>query len=173
MEENKIAEQPVELQPKEQTSPSDSESFETIDYVKELFLHSIEQKKADKKKIRLMRFCALCMAIITLTLVAAVILARPYIETVVNDFDAITQKILAIDVKSLTDNAQQLMTDANTAIKSAGDTLDALDMEALNTTIKDLGDKIDAMDMEQLNDAITALNNVASKLDKIKWPFSK
>ncbi len=170
MEEMKIAEQPpVGLQADAQAPvPGDGESFDTLDYVKELFLNSLEQKKADKKKIRLMRFCAVCMAVIAVTLIIAVVAAGPYIRSVVSDFHAITQKITAIDMQALTDNAQKLMADANVTIKSAGATLEALDMDALNSTIKDLGEKVDAMDMESLNSAIESLNEVVTKLSNFR-----
>ena len=181
MEENKLADQAKEsaLQSSDAAGLVQPESFDALDYVKEIFLNSVELKKhaeerakADRKKIRLMRLCVILMAVIALTLVFAVYAAGPYVRAVVANFDAITQKILEIDSKSLVANAQVLIADATTTIKSAGETLNKLDIDALNSAIKDLGDKVGKMDMESLNSAIESLNDVVTTLSNT-WPFNR
>lgn len=177
MEENKLAEQAQNLA-MQQGDPA-AEKFDTLDYVKEIFLNSVELKKlaeerskADRKKIRLMRLCVVLMAVVALTLVFAVYAAGPYVRSIVSNFNAITQKVLEIDSKSLVANAQVLIADATTTIKSAGETLDKLDIDALNTAINDLGEKVGKMDMESLNGAIKSLNDVVSTLANT-WPFNR
>ena len=108
------------------------------------------------------------MGIIAVTLVLAVVLAGPYLQIIVNDFDALTQKVLAIDVKAITDDAQALMAEANVTVKSAGETLDAIDIDSLNATVKELGVKVDSMDMKSLNEAIASLNEVVTNLSKFR-----
>lgn len=170
MEEAEIIKQSSdELQPIEmQAAAQMDQNYEMIDYVKELFLNSLEHKKADKTKICLMRFCAVCMGVIAVTLVLAVVLAGPYLQIIVSDFDALTQKVLAIDVKAITDDAQALMAEANVTVKSAGETLDAIDIDSLNATVKELGVKVDSMDMKSLNEAIASLNEVVTNLSKFR-----
>ncbi len=146
-------------------TPSDApENFDTLDYVKELFLNSLEQKKADKKKIGLMRFCAFCMAVIAIALVVAIFAAGPLVQSVVNDFHAITLKIQEIDVQALSAEASALMANIETTVKSANDTLDALDMDSLNATVKELGETVNSMNIDSLNSAIENLNTVVGNL---------
>lgn len=150
----------------------EDERFDTLDYVKELFLNSLEQKKADKKKIRLMRICVALMAVIAVTLIVAVIAAGPYIQSIVSDFHDITQKVVEIDTKTILADAQKLITETSVTMQSAGETLDKLDIDALNTAIQDLGEKVSSMDMESLNEAIESLNNVVTTLSNT-WPFKR
>ena len=181
MEENKVAiqeqaaasEQPGALQQAaEAVTGKSEESFETLDYVKELFLYTVEQKKADKKKIRLLRTLVVLFAVIALTLVYAVFAAGPYLQSIVNDVNEITQKIVTIDSDALVANAQALMADATITMKSAGETIDKLDVEALNAAVKELSAKVGEMDTKSLNSAIESLNAVVSTLANT-WPFNR
>lgn len=171
MEENSLVQTTNEeaLQSAEAPSaPENTESFATLDYVKEIFLNSVEQKKNDKKKIRIMRFCGLCMAAIAIALIVALVLVGTQLKPVFNNLQTITTEIAKIDVASITADAQKLMTETQTTVKSANQTLTALDMETLNETIKELGAKIDSMDMESLNSAIESLNEVVTRMSKFK-----
>ena len=60
-----------------------NESFEVIDYVRELFLNSEEQKKLEQKKIKLIRVCVgLLSGIALVVLVSAAVLVPPLMTTV-------------------------------------------------------------------------------------------
>jgi len=171
MEDNSLVQANTEeaLQPVEApATPENSENFVTLDYVKEIFLNTVEQKKIEKKKIRIMRFCGLCMAAIAVALIIALVLVGTQLKPVFDNLQTITTEIAKVDVTSITANAQKLMTDTQTTVVTANETLTALDMETLNETIKELGSKIDSMDMESLNSAIESLNEVVTKMSKFK-----
>ena len=167
----------------EPTPEPQADTFVALDYVKELYLNSQEQLKLDKKKIRLMRLCLLCMFLVVVILAATVILAGPYVKSIVNDINQLTGKIMAIDINAITTELTTLMKNANEAILNANTALTAvtdaagniakLDMDSLNDAIAELTKTVEnfsKMDIGKLNDAINELDAAAKALGQIKIP---
>lgn len=157
--------------------------FSSLDYLKEIYLNTQEQVKLDKKKVRMMRFCAVCMLLVVVLFAATIFLAGPYVKAIVNDINDITNKILAIDINSITGQLGTLMENANKAVvnadaalqsvSGAADNIAQIDMKSLNGAITELTKTVEnfsKMDIGKLNDAITELDAAAKALGSIKIP---
>lgn len=151
-----------------------AEQFETIDYVKELFLQGVEAEKINKKKLRWIRLIAICVLIIMLTSVAALILAGPYVESLVADFHSITMKIQEADIRSISTEALTTLTEAQSALKTvteAAGNLQKLDMSTLNSAISELTKTVEnfgKIDIAGLNASIETLAKVSQAMASIK-----
>ena len=152
--------------------PDTTESFEVIDYVRELFLNSEEQKKLEHRKIRLMRICVgLLSGIALFVLVSAAVLVPALLTTVTEANNALAI-VQTVDVKSITTNIDELAVQANETFATVGEAvkvLNGLDMESLNATIAELKTGVESfskLDVETLNTAIANLNATVEPLAK-------
>jgi hypothetical protein len=150
-----------------------NESFEVIDYVRELFLNSEEQKKLEQKKIKLIRVCVgLLSGIALVVLVSAAVLVPPLLTTVTEANKALAT-VQQVDVKSITTNIDELAVQANDTFVSVGEAvkvLNGLDMQSLNATIAELKTGVESfskLDIETLNTAIANLNATVEPLAKL------
>ena len=147
-----------------------AESFEVIDYVRELFLNSEEQKKLEHKKVRLMRVCVgLLSGIALVVLVSAAVLVPPLLTTVTEANKALIT-VQQVDVESITTNIDELAIQANETFATVGEAvkvLNGLDMQSLNATIAELKTGVESfskLDVETLNTAIANLNATVEPL---------
>lgn len=147
-----------------------NESFEVIDYVRELFLNSEEQKKLERKKVKLMRVCVgLLSGIALVVLVSAAVLVPALLATVTEANKALVT-VQQVDVKSITTNIDALAVQANDTFVSIGEAvkvLNGLDMESLNATIAELQTGVESfskLDIQTLNTAIANLNATVEPL---------
>lgn len=150
--------------------PKKHESFDVIDYVRELFLNSEEQKKQEQKKIRLLRVCvALISAIAFVFIVSAAILV-PMLISAVSAANETLVSIQEVDIQAITTNIDELSVQANETFSSVGEAvkvLEDLDMESLNGTISELKTGVESfskLDIETLNEAIANLNATVEPL---------
>ncbi len=150
-----------------------NESFEVIDYVRELFLNSEEQKKLEQKKVKLMRACVGWLSGIALVvLVSAAVLVPPLLTTVTEANKALAT-VQQVDVKSITTNIDELAVQANDTFVSVGEAvkvLNGLDMQSLNATIAELKTGVESfskLDIQTLNTAIANLNVTVEPLAKL------
>ena len=66
----------LSLEPVAAAEAEKTESFDVIDYVRELFLNSEEQKKLEQKKLKLMRTCVALLSVVAfVVVVSAAVLA--------------------------------------------------------------------------------------------------
>lgn len=159
------------LETVESSQASDkAESFEVIDYVRELFLNSEEQKKLEHKKVRLMRVCVgLLSGIALVVLVSAAVLVPPLLTTVTEANKALIT-VQQVDVESITTNIDELAIQANETFATVGEAvkvLNGLDMQSLNATIAELKTGVESfskLDVETLNTAIANLNATVEPL---------
>ena len=147
-----------------------AESFEVIDYVRELFLNSEEQKKLEHKKVRLMRVCVgLLSGIALVVLVSAAVLVPPLLTTVTEANKALAT-VQKVDVETITTNIDELTIQANETFATVGEAvkvLNGLDMQSLNATIAELKTGVESfsnLDVETLNTAIANLNATVEPL---------
>ena len=78
----KLALETVE-QPATNANPTDS--FAVIDYVRELFLNSEEQKKIEQKKLKLIRVCVALLSFVSLVVLASAVILVPKLLTTVTE----------------------------------------------------------------------------------------
>ena len=141
------------------------EKFETVDYVRELFLNSEEQKKSERKRLGLLRACVALLSVLTVAIVISCIVVVPAAVDVAQEAKDTLEVLQKVDVDAI-------MTDVDTFTTQAGETfasvsesaavLNELDMESLNNTIIELKDAVDnfsQIDVEALNEAIQNLND--------------
>lgn len=173
--------QSIAVKAQEPAPEPQADSFVTLDYVKEIYLNTQEQIKLDKKKIRLMRLCVVCLLLVVVVLAAAVISAGPYVKAIVNDINQLTAKVMAIDINAITTelttlmkNANEAILNANTALTSVSDAagnIAKIDMDSLNGAIGELTKAVEnfsKLDISKLNSAIENFYNAAEKLSKWK-----
>ncbi|MEA4913417.1 MAG: hypothetical protein VB061_02490 [Christensenella sp.] len=166
----KLALETVELPAKdaEKTDP-----FDVIDYVRELFLNSEEQKKLERKKIRLMRVCVALLSVVSLVVLASAVILVPKLLTTVSEANQALEIVQQIDVKGITTNIDALSVQATDTFVSVGEAvqvLNALDMESLNATIAELKTGVQSfskLDIATLNTAIENLNATVEPLARL------
>ncbi len=162
MEETRTDLVPQAVAPAE--APVQPDSFGVTDYVRELFLNSEEQKKLEKKKLRLMRVCVALVSLATLVVVVSAAVLVPKLMTTVTQVNDMLTIVQQIDIKAITTNIDALAVQANDTFQSVGEAvtvLDALDMDTLNATIAELKTGVQSfseLDIDTLNDAIANLN---------------
>ncbi|MEA4870720.1 MAG: DUF603 domain-containing protein [Christensenella sp.] len=150
-----------------------ADSFEVIDYVRELFLNSEEQKKLEKKRLRLTRVSVLLLAIVSLIAVVSAVILVPAILKTVQQADEAISIVQQIDLKTITSNIDTLAIQATETFDSANEAvkvLNGLDIESLNATIAELKTGVESfskLDIETLNTAIDNLNATVAPLAKL------
>lgn len=159
------AREELALEPTQKQNAQPEEKFETIDYVRELFLNSEEQKKSDQKRVRLLRVCVILLSVIAFCIFAATAVLVPaalITAKEVNDSLAVVQKIdvdaLVTTVNNFTDEAGKTFTSVGSAVS----VLEELDIDSLNETIAQLKTAVESfsqVDITKLNEAIENLND--------------
>lgn len=159
------AREELALEPTQKQNAQPEEKFETIDYVRELFLNSEEQKKSDQKRVRLLRACVILLSVIVFCIFAATAVLVPaalITAKEVNDSLAVVQKIdvdaLVTTVNDFTDEAGNTFTSVGNAVS----VLEELDIDTLNETIAQLKTAVESfsqVDITKLNEAIENLND--------------
>lgn len=150
-----------------------NDSFEVIDYVRELFLNSEEQKKLEKKRLRLTRISTILLAVVSLVVAVSAVVLVPAILTTVQQANEAISIIQQIDVKTITTNIDTLALQATETFDSANEAvkvLNDLDMESLNATIAELKTGVESfskLDIATLNTAIDNLNATVAPLAKL------
>lgn len=150
-----------------------ADSFDVVDYVRELFLNSEEQKKLERKKIRLMRVCVALLSVVSLVVLVSAAVLVPQLLTTVTQANQALEIVQQIDVKGITTNIDELSVQATDTFVSVGEAvqvLNALDMESLNATIAELKTGVQSfsqLDIATLNTAIENLNATVEPLAKL------
>ena len=150
-----------------------ADSFDVVDYVRELFLNSEEQKKLEQKKIRLMRVCVALLSVVSLVVLVSAAVLVPQLLTTVTQANQALEIVQQIDVKGITTNIDELSVQATDTFVSVGEAvqvLNALDMESLNATIAELETGVQSfsqLDIATLNAAIENLNATVEPLAKL------
>jgi hypothetical protein len=150
-----------------------TESFEAIDYLRELFLNSEEQKKLEQKKIKLVRTCVTLLSVVASIVVISSAILVPMLLTTVSAANKALVTVQQIDFKTISTNIDEMAVQANETFVSVGEAvqvLNALDMKSLNETIAELKTGVESfskLDMETLNEAIANLNATIEPLAKL------
>lgn len=149
-----------------------AESFETLDYVKELFLHAVEQQKYEKKRLRTARITLVLIACMLAVLAVCALVLVPQISRTLDGAQAALEKVNALDLKTLSDNVDGFIEQANVALQSVGDAakqLESIDIDSMNTAIGSLTETVESfskVDIDTLNTAIKNLNDTVAPLAK-------
>jgi len=163
----------LSLEPVAAAEAEKTESFDVIDYVRELFLNSEEQKKLEQKKLKLMRTCVALLSVVAFVVVVSAAVLVPVLLTTVSEANKALVTVQQIDIEAITTNIDELAVQATDAFVSVGEAvkvLDALDMQSLNATIAELKTGVETfskIDIETLNTAIANLNTTSEFLAKL------
>ena len=155
-EQTALAEQPVQPEP---------DRFETIDYVRELFLNSEEHRKSDRKRLRLLTACVCLLSAVALAVVASCVLLVPAGLRAINEVTAVAETVQKIDLDGLVTSVNDFSKQADetfVSVSEAVSVLDELDMESLNGAISQLKTTVEQfsqIDITTLNTAIQNLND--------------
>ncbi len=150
-----------------------SESFTTLDYVRELYLNSEEQKKLEKKKVRLLRTGVILISVVMAVLVASCALVVPALLDTAAEAKQALVLVQKVDVETIAEDIDALALQANETFVEVGDAvqvLNELDIEALNATIGELQTAVasfSALDIATLNTAIANLNATVEPLARL------
>ena len=151
-------------------SEPQQDSFTTLDYTRELFLNSEEQKKLEKKKLRLVRAAVAMVGIMTAVVILSAALVVPALLHTANEANETLTVIQKIDVETIAADVDALSIQANKTFVEVGEAvtvLNGLDMVTLNATITQLKTAVDSfseLDVAKLNEAITNLNATVAPL---------
>jgi hypothetical protein len=143
----------------------DKDNFETIDYVRELFLNSEIQKKSERSRLVLARISFILLAILTAAIVTACAIIVPAAVSVANEANKALVVIQKIDTEALMDDIDgftQLADETFTSVGDAVSVLEELDVDTLNSAISELESgvqKLNDIDVDALNAAIKNLND--------------
>ncbi len=163
----------LSLEPVAAAEAEKTESFDVIDYVRELFLNSEEQRKLEQKKLKLMRTCVALLSVVAFVVVASAAILVPMLLTTVSEANKALVTVQQVDIQAITTNIDELAVQATDTFESVGEAvkvLDALDMESLNATIAELKTGVESfskIDIETLNAAIANLNATVEPLAKL------
>lgn len=152
---------------------AENENFTTLDYVRELYLNSEEQKKLEKKKIRLIRAGLTVLAVMAAAVIVSGALVVPALLTTANEATKTLAEVQKVDMVGIAANVDALALQASDTFVQVGDAvavLDELDMDTLNETIGELKTAVDnfsTLDVDTLNTAIANLNATVTPLAKL------
>ena len=162
---------PRSLEPVEQVSESKkTETFDSIDYLRELFLNSEEQRSLERKKIKLMRICVALLSVVAFVVFVSAAILVPMLATTASEANKALVSIQQVDVEKITTNIDALTIQANETFATVGEAvqvLNALDMKSLNDTVSELKTGVESfskLDVETLNTAIANLNATVEPL---------
>ena len=154
-------------------SAAQSESFEVIDYVRELYLNSEEQRRIERKKLNLLRAITAMFAVIVFLVVASAAVFVPILARTVTKANEVLAAVEQIDIDKVVNDIDKLSEDASDMFVSVGEAvtvLNDLDMETLNETIAELKTGVESfseLDIDSLNQAIADLNAIVEPLAKL------
>ena len=164
---------PRSLEPVEPVSESKkTETFDSIDYLRELFLNSEEQRSLERKKIKLMRICVALLSVVAFVVLVSAAILVPMLATTASEANKALVSIQQVDVEKITTNIDALTIQANETFATVGEAvqvLNALDMKSLNDTVSELKTGVESfskLDVETLNTAIANLNATVEPLAK-------
>lgn len=163
-----LAAQPAEAEP---------DRFETIDYVRELFLNSEEQKKLEKKRLRLSSVTVSLLAVLTLAVVVSCAVLVPAGLRAVREVNAVAEAMNQIDLEGLVTTVSDFSKQADETFASVSSSvaiLDELDIYALNDAITELKSAVEQfseLDVATLNTAIQNLNATVEPFAKFFAKF--
>ncbi len=166
------SDEPLDLVSKQAGDDHGSQNFETIDYVRELFLNSETQKKTEHKRLVLSRISVALLAILTAAIVTACIVIVPVVVSVGEDASEALEVVKQFDTEALmadVDHFSQLADETFTSVGDAVSVLEELDIDTLNSAIAELKtgvQKLNEIDVDALNEAIQNLNDTVE-------PFAK
>lgn len=149
------------------------ERFDTIDYVRELFLLAVDQKKSDQKKLRLLQLCAAALALTTVCLILFCAVLLPKVVSTLDEATKTLHIAQGIDVNKLLTNIDGFIAEAEVSLTKVGDAasvLNGIDMTTLNDAIAKLdtgADSLLGIDVVSLNAAIKNLNDTIEPLAKL------
>lgn len=143
----------------------ENENFETIDYIRELFLNSEIQKKSEHKRLILSRVSVALLSVLTLAIVVSCIIVVPVAVSVGSEANKALAIVQQIDTETLmadVDNFTQIADETFTSVGDAVSVLEELDIDTLNSAIAGLEtgvQKLNDIDVDALNEAIQNLND--------------
>lgn len=156
-----------------EAAQTQTDSFTTLDYVRELYLNSEEQKKTDRKKMRLLRAAVAFLGVTTAAVLLSAAFVVPALLTTANEANRALAVIQTIDAETIASDMDALAVQASDTFQQVGDAvqvLDDLDMETLNSTIGELETAVSSfskLDVAKLNEAITNLNATVEPLARL------
>jgi len=161
------------------TPPAGTESdrFETIDYVRELFLNSEEQKKIEKKRLRLSSVSVSLLAVLTLAVVVSCAVLVPAGLRAVREVSVVAETMNRIDLEGLVTTVDDFSRQADetfASISSSAAVLDELDIDSLNEAVAELetaAEQLSGLDVATLNTAIQNLNDTVEPFAKFFAKF--
>jgi len=164
MEETR-SDEALELMKEQTGGNADRGKFETVDYVRELFLNSEIQKKSEHKRLVLARVCMILLSVLTAAIVAACVIIVPIIKSVGDEANQALAVVQSLDTEALmadVDEFTQLADETFTSVGDAVSVLEELDIDTLNSAIAELEtgvQKLNDIDVDALNEAIQNLND--------------
>jgi len=164
MEETR-SDEALELMKEQTGGDADRGKFETVDYVRELFLNSEIQKKSEHKRLVLARVCMILLSVLTAAIVAACVIIVPIIKSVGDEANQALAVVQSLDTEALmadVDEFTQLADETFTSVGDAVSVLEELDIDTLNSAIAELEtgvQKLNDIDVDALNEAIQNLND--------------
>ncbi|MDO4573104.1 MAG: hypothetical protein Q4C13_07020 [Clostridia bacterium] len=148
----------------------DAPEYGTLDYVKELFLHAVEQEKTDRRRLRAARITMILVACMLAVLAAAALVLVPPLARAAGEAQTALERLNALDLQTLSEDLDGFIDQAGDSLKSVGEAarqLEALDIDSMNEAIGSLTDTVEAfsdIDIEMLNEAIKNLNDSVTPL---------
>jgi type II secretory pathway component PulF len=161
------------LEVSEPSGETQTDSFTTLDYIRELYLLAEEQKKSDRKKIRLLRAGVALIAVTMAAVILSAVLVVPALLNTANEASKTLAIVQQIDVETIASDMDALAVQASDTFLQVGDAvkvLDDLDMETLNETIGKLETAVESfskLDVATLNKAIANLNATVEPLARL------
>lgn len=161
------------LEVSEPSGETQADSFTTLDYVRELYLLAEEQKKSDRRKVRLLRAGVALIAVTMATVILSAVLVVPALLNTANEASKTLAIVQQIDVETIASDMDALALQANDTFVQVGDAvqvLNDLDMESLNGTIGELKTAVESfskLDIATLNKAIANLNATVEPLARL------
>ena len=150
-----------------------ADSFSTLDYVRELYLHAEDQKKNERKKLRLLRAAVAFLGVTMAAVIVSAVFVVPALLNTANEASKALAIVQQIDVETIATDMDALAVQANETFAQVGDAvqvLDDLDMESLNATIGELETAVESfskLDVATLNAAIANLNATVEPLARL------
>lgn len=142
----------------------ENESFSTLDFVRELYLNSEEQKKLEGKKIRLLKTAVTLLSVMSAVVFLSCALIVPAFLNAASETSKALTVVQKVDVETIAKNIDALALQAKETLVQVGsavEVLNDLDMESLNATIGELKIAVDSfteLDIATLNKTISNLN---------------
>ena len=149
------------------------------DCMRQLLLHTAEQRKLEKKRLFTARVTMALMAcLLAVLLTAAVALGAPLVRTI-RSAQAALDTVNSLDFSAFIGSADGFLAQASASLITVNDALaqlSSLDIAAMNTAIGAMTTTVEsfaALDIELFNEAIKNLNDAAAPLAKLNNFFGR